>query len=414
MNSMCILALGAGLLGAACSADSNAAPDASVLDATPPDAPPAVACTVAPTTISHGAELPAPAITHLVDLAAHPQALCNDGTPASYTLRRGVGAGQHRWVVFLRGGGQCSTAQECAERYASSPGLMSSASVTDGAQNELTGILSASPAINPDFYDANVVEIAYCSSDWHTGDRAGDPSKPITDLARWHFRGRAIVRAVLDELQPAGLADATELLLAGGSAGAAGVTNVADDVRAAIPAAVRMVALTDASFAIDYPAYDPVTQRESTARPTPPSALAAQVTAAWAGRGDATCYATAPVEDHAMCRAQTYLYPRSMVAVPTLIRQSQLDINQMNRLIDANDHSAPADAFRERFATQLRAELATVAQPHAELSPHDDVHTACTSNNLWAKYPIGDTTLRDAVGAWYRAPCTPLRIVDLP
>jgi len=396
---------------------SPAVPDAASGDAAAPDAAaatdaPAVTCTVAPVAISHDAELPGAARKHLVELAGHPLAVCNDGTPASYTLRPGVGQGRKRWVIFLKGGGQCSTSEDCASRFTHSPGLMSSAGVVDGASDELSGILSASPDINPDFYDANTVEIAYCSSDWHTGDRAGDAAAPTSELAHWQFRGRAIVRAVLEELDGSGLAAANEVLLAGGSAGAVGASSLADDVRAALPATTRLVSLADAAYVISYPAYDPATRTESTARPTPPEQLAVEATAAWGGRGDASCYDVAPIGEHVACRAEAYLFPRAMVAVPTMIRQSQLDVSQLGRLIDDADHSAEADAFRERFAAELRAQLAQVVLPHAVFSRHDDAHTAMTSNDLWTSTKIGDASLRGAVGGWYRAPCTPLRIIE--
>jgi Pectinacetylesterase len=410
----------------ACAADSSAELDEPLIEAArwtpapgarqPLDSPVAPrACNVAPVTISHNAEQPVPAFHHLVDLAAHPLAVCNDGTPAHYILRPGTGEGRRRWVIFLEGGGGCTDAAGCALRYRQQRGLMSSAGVRDGERVTvgLGGIKSASSTINPDFYDANFVELKYCSSDWHTGDRAGDPTRSIDDLRRWSFRGRAIVRAVMEELWARGLSDANEVLLTGGSAGGVGVANVTDDVRAALPATIRMVALPDAAYVIAYPAYDPVTKRESLERPTPTESLLAQATAAWGGRGDTSCHASAPQEEQMACRAQSYLYPHDLISVPTMIRQSQLDPSQLDRLINPRDTSAPANAFRERFAAQLRAELATAAPRHSIFSSYDTAHTALGNDELWPNLRVDGTSLRSAVGAWYRDPCTaPVRIID--
>lgn len=395
------------LAGAALGACTTAPPPPPALDATL-----AVSCDLPTVTLSHDAQRPAPARRWLLDPVLHPLAVCNDGSPGRYVLRKGVGGGARRWIVFLEGGGHCATAEECSERYRKSRLRMSSAGLSNGQEVSLGGIASASPDVNPDFYDANLVFIEYCSSDWHSGDRAGDPSQPTSRLERWHFRGRAIVRAVVEDMARQGLGQAQELLLAGSSAGAAGVAALADDLRSLAPPNARMIALADAAYAIDYPAYDPVTQRESTERPTPPAALAIAADAAWAGRGDASCVASSPIEGPQACRAQAYLYPRGLVSVPTFLRQSQLDPNQLERLISPIDLSPTAQAFRGRFVDELRTQLELVAEPHSVFSSLDTAHTVIPNDFLWATAQIDGTLVRDAVGTWYRDPCSPVRVIE--
>lgn len=399
--------LAAAALGACTTSPPSSPPSPTALDATL-----AVACDLPPVALAHDAQRPAPARRWLLDPARHPLAVCNDGTPGRYVLRKGVGGGARRWIVFLEGGGHCATAEECSERYQKSRSRMSSAGLSNGQEVSLGGIASASPEVNPDFYDANLVFIEYCSSDWHSGDRAGNSSLPTSRLERWHFRGRAIVRAVIEDLARQGLGQAQELLLAGSSAGAAGVAALADDLRSLAPPNARMVALADAGYAIDYPAYDPVTQRESTARPTPPVALAIAADAAWAGRGDASCVASSPPEGAQACRAQAYLYPRQWVSVPTFLRQSQLDPNQLERLISPTDVSPAAQAFRGRFVDELRTQLELVAEPHSVFASLDTAHTVIPNDFLWATSQIDGTSVRDAVGTWYREPCSPVRVIE--
>ncbi|MFN4183038.1 MAG: pectin acetylesterase-family hydrolase, partial [bacterium] len=149
-------------------------------------------------------------------------AVCNDGSPSAYYFRRGWGTGRHRWVIHLQGGGMCVNVEMCKERSASKPKMMTSRGLP--LQRVGSGIQSSSPRENPDFYSANHVYVHYCSSDLWSGDR-----EATRESGGWHFRGARIVRAVIDDLiNPAitsspNLADATEVLFSGGSAGGVGV-----------------------------------------------------------------------------------------------------------------------------------------------------------------------------------------------
>ena len=51
----------------------------------------------------------APSTLTKVSLAAHPLALCNDGTPAAYYFRKAPSQSEQAniWVVYLQGGGEC-------------------------------------------------------------------------------------------------------------------------------------------------------------------------------------------------------------------------------------------------------------------------------------------------------------------
>lgn len=83
----------------------------------------------------------------------------------------------------------------------------------------VSGILSPSPLINPYWWNANHVFIPYCSSDIWSGDSLG----PSTEMA---FLGSRIIDEVINELIRTPFyrfIDAKFVLLAGSSAGAAGV-----------------------------------------------------------------------------------------------------------------------------------------------------------------------------------------------
>nr|ACF82844.1 unknown [Zea mays] len=43
-------------------------------------------------------------------------AVCLDGSPPAYQLRRGFGSGSRSWLVNLEGGAWCNTTEDCSSR----------------------------------------------------------------------------------------------------------------------------------------------------------------------------------------------------------------------------------------------------------------------------------------------------------
>lgn len=211
-----------------------------------------------------------------LDLARFPDALCNDGSGAVFYFRPFAGeANRNKWVIQLKGGGGCESGESCGQRWCSVLTLFGqSQMVNDINRPPLPtiggrGILERRPE-NP-WSDYNHVFIQYCSSDGWAGtgrDVVYDtfhPCEPTQRNARCpdgsacpaegeenaglcvgspvrfraHFLGRRIIDAVIDTLRqeggpgPAGLPDLDEaqhVVLAGASAGGAGVTHNLDRV----------------------------------------------------------------------------------------------------------------------------------------------------------------------------------------
>ena len=372
-----------------------------------PDAP-AGACDVPALAITHGAGTPAIPHVHKLPLARYPLAVCNDGTPALYALRPGYGPAARRWVIYLEGGGSCSAGAECAQRRLDTPGLMSSAKFTDGAAvtTDLNGFKSAAATENPDLYDATFVQIHYCSSDQWSGDTAAVAGAPVTDMTHWHFRGRAIVAAAIDDLLGQGLASATDVLLIGSSAGALGVANHVDDLRARLPAEVRLLGALDAGYGLLYPPYDPATGRESTISPSQLELAYTGGATAWGGRGDADCAATATDDlARARCRIPDATFPAGQVTTRLFIRQSQADDVQINQHGAGPGTPGPVQAYRDRFGAQMRARLAGLSERFAVFSTDDSQHGVIGETAAWTGLAVDGVVLHDALGAWYRDPC---------
>lgn len=368
-------------------------------------------CDVPKVDIQHdtNAGSPGSAAFHLLDHAKYPLAVCNDGTQADYIFRPGVGKGVKRWIVNLAGGGSCGTSADCAARYAQTKGLMSNEGVIEGmvAAGGQSGMNSTDPKVNPDFYDANWALVSYCSSDAWTGDTAGDPALPTSDVKHWHFRGREIVKAVIADLLSRGMDQADEILLMGTSAGGYGTVMNADDVAKMIPASARYLALVDAGFFVDYPSYDPMTMTESTAMPTERFQQLSASRKVWGGRGDASCEAAANDDDgRALCGSPADVVIKDQISTRLFIRESQLDKVQIKNFIDSTQISAAAQAYRQRWAANMRQDLGQVPSQHAVFSPYDNQHGEVSDDGLWQTTTVDSLIMRNAVGAWYRDPCT--------
>ncbi|MBM4363656.1 MAG: hypothetical protein FJ104_13320, partial [Deltaproteobacteria bacterium] len=201
-----------------------------------------------------------PLQAHFFDPAVFPDALCNDGTPATVYFRPGSDPTQrNRWVIQLMGGGGCRSGDSCAARWCSHmtnfgvTQMTSSVAPTRGTDGE--GVLQEE---RPDNLWAgyNHVLLRYCSSDNWSGTRHDvtlEGHHPLTgeEIAfRVDFLGSRIIDATLATLRRDGvpalrwdygggidmpdLDDATEVILAGASAGGGGVVRSLDRVAATL------------------------------------------------------------------------------------------------------------------------------------------------------------------------------------
>ncbi len=163
-------------------------------------------------------------IAYTVENATERNAVCNDGTPAVYFYRPGEGEGIDKWLVWFEGGGGCSSLESCDKRFEESKYLMSSSASGEGRVKE-GGILSADTNDNPDFASWNHVMLNYCSSDTWMGDAIQTSSE-----REYIFAGHDIVSAIFKDLSDHNvfsrdLSDASELLVAGSSAGGSGASH---------------------------------------------------------------------------------------------------------------------------------------------------------------------------------------------
>lgn len=206
--------------------------------------------------------------THALKATVLPQAFadlygakCLDGTPpAIYTS---LNSSSSTWLLFLEGGGWCfdttsaGVISNCFGRAAGGGG--SSAGIANGSTNNIGGLLSEDPAVNPRFFSSNLVFMHYCDGSSYSsyrpdaipappGLQAAVPGAP----AQIWMRGRANLRAVVAYLLEAlGMAAGSELVVSGGSAGATGVYLGLEYIREWVPGSLRVAGAPDAGLFLD-------------------------------------------------------------------------------------------------------------------------------------------------------------------
>lgn len=191
----------------------------------------------------------------VIDREAYPLAMCNDGTEAVMYVRRGTPENVSKWVLWFEAGGGCRNAESCAERIMDEPEKMTSRIAQAEPERNMGGILSSNAEVNPDFSQWNAVWLYYCSSDAWTGERASaalpelfpDGSRPGI-----FFRGAYNADAMIATLREGAtglpsLSGATELIVAGSSAGSVGLRTHLDAIASMFPS-TRVVGLSDASL----------------------------------------------------------------------------------------------------------------------------------------------------------------------
>lgn len=156
-------------------------------------------------------------LTMLTDTKAR----CMDGTLSGYYfVKASAPANATKWIISLDGGGECATQSACQGALRTSLGSSKYFSPSIEFDNEGMQFNDANTGRNPDFGSWNHVQVPYCSQDLHTGQTLA-PSNNTWGL---YFSGHFVLQAILDALEASGgLAQATDILLTGDSAGGIGV-----------------------------------------------------------------------------------------------------------------------------------------------------------------------------------------------
>lgn len=344
--------------------------------------------------------LPTRFVRQDINQSDYPGAVCNDGTPAVFYAQAGVGANAAadagKTVIYLQGGGFCTSDADCQARLA---GLTSSASYP--AQAVPGGILS-STAENTTFRSWNRVLVRYCSSDLWTGDTG-----PSGGTTNFQFRGARIVNAVIGTLRTRyGIGKTGDVVLfGGGSAGGVGSFVNANRVRAQLPTAT-VLSLVDGAV---FPDVAPP------ATPTPPVAASIRDVLDrgrryWNGQLDADCLAAHPAEP---TRCYQYQDAAATVRTPMFAAQNLRDptgIQNVGFFTPMPGFDAPANSswINSVYIPGLRAILgASGPVPTQSLfaACDADIHTFADDTASWTQTFAGlsGASLSQRLAEWASA-----------
>jgi hypothetical protein len=369
--------------------------------------------------------------------AAATAPLCLDGTPGAFYLARGADA--NKWVIWHEGKGWCLSDADCAARALSTDGrggwaasgwpatpgclpptLLFAAGLPCPAQ--ATCQLSPDAALNPAFHSFNMVFVKTCDGGSFTGSRddpitvvqqqrhppvtAGPQQQPQQQQQQQkqqqqqqqlHYRGRAILDAVIDALLALGIGNATEVVVGGGSAGALATYLHADHYAARLNqtnpgegSSRRVVALPDCGFFMDTngepPAapgagyHDGIAWMHSAAGMNASASLDPRCRAAHAGKPE-------------LCLFAAHLAP--FIRTPVFALQAQFDAYQIPHIL-RNEDAAVVNAFGANLTAALAAGLLEGRPGNAAMVDSCEHH--CDGYDT---YRVDAITQAEAVHAWY-------------
>ncbi|XP_024525154.1 pectin acetylesterase 3 isoform X2 [Selaginella moellendorffii] len=169
-------------------------------------------------------------------------AVCLDGSVPAYHLLPGA---SNSWHISLEGGGWCDSVVSCANRAKGHWG----SSIYMQSPTGFAGSLSNDASVNPDFFNWTQVFVRYCDGASFTAD----VEEPLVSSSGQvlYFRGKRILRAVIDDLRSKGLSNATQVLLSGCSAGGLSTILHCNDVQSLLDPGVTLKCLSDAGFFIN-------------------------------------------------------------------------------------------------------------------------------------------------------------------
>ena len=184
-----------------------------------------------------------PTVGSIVYLPTGNGAVCLDGSPAA--LYVAPNAETRKVLLFQEGGGWCGPGENCRERALTPLGSSATYPPTMGLSG---GYLSADAAENPLLWNWTKVILMYCDGSSQTGDL--DSPVRVGNQTIF-YRGHRILLAAQAYLSATALAGATDVIVAGCSAGGLSAFLHADEWAAALPSA-RVTALPDSGFFLDY------------------------------------------------------------------------------------------------------------------------------------------------------------------
>jgi len=366
-----------------------------------------------------------------------PQARCMDGTLSGYYVHKSRNASQTNWVLSLQGGGECVSAK-CKAKVSgplgSSKFFPKTKEVRLAVPLQLTlpltttplqfwnekeaHLIDASCTGNPELCDYNLVWLPYCSQDLWTGN-ASAKSPAGSTAPGYYFSGNKIFGAVLDALEKDhGMANATQLVLSGESAGGFGVYANVDYLAGRFPKA-KVVGAPIAGYEFYAWPYTGPGHTSSSLADFRASAMAGGAyNKLWSSVLPPGCLATHK-EDPGACQLPCFSYP--YVKAPLFIMEAQSDsvvlmYHDWLPNVAKRKVSAPEKAYMAAFAQNQSQCLARAMAPGSKdgvFNPSCLIHTGFQENFTIATASGEKIGYLAAFRRWLGAPGRPGESVKL-
>lgn len=322
-------------------------------------------------------------------------AVCLDGSPPVLYIK--PDAETTKFVILQRGGGWCSSDEDCANRSKTNLGSsltfpasidLNVATAPGTVYEQPWGQLVNDPVTNPMMWNWTKVFLPYCDG----GSLIGNLNDPVVVGADTiYYRGARIREAVQDYLLThAGLSAASEVVLAGGSAGALATYLHADAWAAAMPPAAKVVALPDSGFFLDF---------DAPGRSQGFHDIMLWVLQAMNGTGalPAACRASYPGNVSACMFAQNVA---PTLKTPTFALQSTYDAYQISAELHADPNNPGNYSIINAYGGQLgglvRSRLLNASMHHGVFLDSCLHHT-----RYWGNITIDGDVQATAFASWY-------------
>eukprot|EP01012_Entosiphon_sulcatum_P012924 TRINITY_DN18206_c0_g1_i5.p1 TRINITY_DN18206_c0_g1~~TRINITY_DN18206_c0_g1_i5.p1 ORF type:complete len:418 (+),score=46.54 TRINITY_DN18206_c0_g1_i5:94-1254(+) len=282
----------------------------------------------------------------------HYGARCLDGSNPGYFIETST-TQPTKWVIYIQGGGLCTTQQQCAARAKTSLGT---STVWPKTAVDVSNVLSTNGSYNP-FFDFNHVQIRYCSGDTHTG-RQFQPNE-------WglYFAGHNNFVAIIDHLfNTTNLRDATDILFSGGSAGGIGcfahVNYLVQRIHNAGMFRTRLMAAPKAG--VYFPANITTFDSFKTGNTSPQNSnLSLQLVTLYDSYVDIVCEQAVGTANRHICWDVSVSYQYSQA--PIFIAENLFDKQQIYGALGCQAGAPAEQAFIDFFGNQMLTTLRALA-----------------------------------------------------
>ena len=365
-----------------------------------------------------------------------PKAICNDGTPAVLYIKPAQDAAKgNEWIFHLQGGGGCNSYEECRMRWCGENPYDAAKMSTRWTPETIKGKGIFSPSSDNSFAGANQVYVYYCSSDLWSGQKSDslvtNPDDPSQQYIL-NFRGHTILETALQVLRAGAksddgaytlpnLANATDILFTGTSAGSYGVVHNIDWFTSQFnPAQTTIHAVMDASYPPDGADYSDADARSKYEQYN-------NYYWSYAFRGlyngfvDQSCLSSlGNTADAAKCTQPNYLM-RNQITTPFFARQDLQDpvISNGTIALGSNMKEYGKLTYASLLALlnipQTAAQAAQINFVPGVYGPDCGQHVALLSDTWFFNATVKDAsgkpfTFHDALRAWLNG--QPVLIVD--